>query len=80
MSTSTKYPVIWDGVVVGEIENVSCDNLNVFGKFYPVESSTTSSFYEQLKNGNELRIKIGNLIEGIIDEPPGTEIELKAIP
>jgi hypothetical protein len=69
---------MWQDKVIGEVENLSCDNFNIFGKWYLNNSPETARFYEQLKEGNELLVQIGDTIRGMIDEPPtGDELEIK---
>ena len=77
MPSPSKHPVIWEGVVVGEVDDISCDNFNVFGRWYPANTDATAKFYEQLRHGRELRISVGSL-EGIIDTPPDAWVEMTA--
>ena len=79
MAAAVKYSVIWEGIVIGEIESIRCDNFHGFGRWHALESPTTTRFYQELKNGKELRVKIGNLMDGRIDQVPGNEIEFTAV-
>jgi hypothetical protein len=78
MTDSARHPVTWEGKIIGEIENLECDNLNFFGKWYPNDSLETTRFYEHLRGGTELVVQIGESIQGIVDGPPGDELEIKA--
>jgi hypothetical protein len=48
---TARIPVTWEGVVIGAVENLRCDNLNVFGKWCPNDSRQTELFYQERTRG-----------------------------
>jgi hypothetical protein len=78
---ASRQEILWHQTIVGWVENLSCDNLHLFGRWLPASGVATREFLEQLRAETPLEIQIGR--EGMrawLDSEPDDEIEMNCLP
>jgi hypothetical protein len=82
MMSHSRPLVIWRDQVVGTIEDVRVDHLELYGRWIPSCSDACQTFLEALQSGDQLEVQVGagepKLVGTVEIEPDGeTEIRMR---
>jgi hypothetical protein len=83
MMSHSKPPVIWRDEVVGTIEDVRVDHLEIYGRWIPSCSDACKTFLEALQSGEQLEVRVGTeepKLVGTVEIEPDEEIEIRIRP
>jgi hypothetical protein len=69
---SRRLPIVWEGVIVGWMENPFVENWFHEGKWIPAENDTTERFLEHLEQTGEALVILGDR-KGRVHEPVSEE-------
>jgi hypothetical protein len=54
-----KAPIFWEGKLIGHIGDLKVDNFDIYGKWLPVDSPTTTAFLKLLETTDEILVEVG---------------------
>jgi hypothetical protein len=77
---SKKLPIIWEGSVVGWMENPSVENWFHFGKWIPAETDDTDRFLQTIEVTGEALVLLGEQKGRVHGLPDRGEIDVKIWP
>lgn len=74
-----KEPIIWEGSIVGYIEDMVFDMFDLYGTWTSAGTAETERFLKFLAKGEQLWIKIGidQPSTGTVEYPPDNLIDIK---
>jgi hypothetical protein len=79
----SRPPVIWRDEVVGTVEDVRVDHLELYWRWIPSCSDTCKAFLEALHSGEQLEVRVGTeepKLVGTVEIEPDEEIEIRIRP
>ena len=79
-----RLPIYWQGKVVGQVEGLTGDNFDLYGRWLPDTGSPAhEEFIRRLEAEEQLEVRIGDGVpelRGTIDIVPEDMIEIKGRP
>ena len=81
--TRNRQPIIWEGEVVGFVENLTADMFDLYGKWLPNTTTATQKFLSALRDGEQLWARVGEgqtSTLGTVEFEPEEQIDIKIRP